>query len=112
MRRSDAKQVRRRLACTVLRVTASLRDVERRLNVTFAAAQKFEAGIAELEPKAESDLGAHLELDGMRAQLDDLRAEAKTLSELATWYKAGFEQLTQMTRELDTYISWYDTVEG
>ena len=118
--RPDAKQVRRRLACVSLRIHSSLRDIERRLNVTFAAAQKFEKALAELEDKTRVDIPdqilAKAEREALESQLADLRADAVNLSDLATWYKAGFETLTQtltqMTREADTYISWYDTVEG
>lgn len=86
MRRSDIKQIRRRLSCAALRVWEAYTDAEKNINRVFVATQKFEVAAA---------TDAVKEFD-FAALLAELRAEAQTLIELLTWYKAGHEQLNAM----------------
>lgn len=89
MRRSDIKQIRRRLTCAALRVWDAYRTVEHRINVVFLIVQNIEAILPQLDPD-------HEDTKVIAAKLGDVRAEAHTLTELLAWYKAGHEQLNAM----------------
>lgn len=83
MRRSDIKQIRRRLTCAALRLLALHTSVQIEIKYLFEKAQRLEVALSK------GDAPAQLEIE-------DLRPYAVDLSELATWYKAGHEQLNAM----------------